>query len=250
MSDAATISLTEISIDDRFQPRCGGLSEEHLTSLMETPETWPPIVLARINERLLLIDGFHRVEAATRLECDSIVATIFAPTEATDLLDIAFRLNLKHGRPLTLQDRKAYAIALIAANPDASSRDIGRRTSLHHETIEALRNASSNTRPQRKSGTLPTDVDLFDPIRFRRKATRDQKAIAGYIARLRVAMDDPYFDHSTVEVWPDDPSAIAQACVLAMGHKRANETFTNLELDARFILQVAKAAQPLLKEAT
>jgi ParB-like nuclease family protein len=248
MTATVPVPLQNISIDDRLQPRCDGLSEEHLTSLMETPEAWPPITLARSNGRLLLIDGFHRVEAATRLERDSITAVVHEPPEGCDLFAAAFQLNAKHGRPLTLRDRKAYASVLLQTHPDWSDRDIGRRTSLNHETVGALRYAEATPRPRRKPGTLPDDVDLFDPIRFRRNASKAQKAIAGYVARVTIALDDPYGEHSSLPTWPDDPHEIADACIRAMGAKRAGDTMSNLEAAARFLMQVTKAAKTLLKE--
>jgi hypothetical protein len=244
------IPMGQIIIDDRLQPRQDGLAADHFASLMETPETWPPIVLADINGALYLIDGFHRHEAARRLGIGELAASIFAPTEGTDLFGIAFQLNAKHGRPLTLRDRKAYAAALIARHPDLADREIGRRCSLHHQTVGALRDEWPSARVPRKPGTLRDDVGLLDPIRFGKKATKEQKAIAGYLTRLADAMDDPYMEHSTLEVWPDDPAEIARACVLAMGQKRTTETLDRLEADARFILHVIKAGKTLLKEAS
>jgi ParB-like chromosome segregation protein Spo0J len=249
MSDPVAVPMSQIVIDDRLQPRCDGLSDEHVASLMETPETWPPIVLARCNGGLFLIDGFHRHEAARRLGAGALMAAIYDPTEGTDLFSVAFRLNAKHGRPLTLRDRKAYALTLIRAFPDLADREIGRRTGLHHETVGALRAQRLRVIiPERRPGELPSDVGPLDRIRFGRKATREQKAIAGYIARLTIAMDDPYEEDSTLEVWPDDPAEIARACILAMGSERATDTLRSLDADARYILDVTKAARALLKE--
>jgi hypothetical protein len=245
-----SVPISQIVIDDRLQPRCDGLSDEHVASLMETPEIWPPIVLARGNGGLFLIDGFHRHEAACRLGINELAATIYDPPAGVDLYGIAFQLNAKHGRALNLRDRKAYALLLLRQYPEASDRELGRKCGLHHETIGSQRDAQGiPLRPrERKSGELPDDVRLFDRIRFGKKATKEQKAIAGYIARLTIAMDDPYEEDSTLEVWPDDPAEIARACVLAMGTERATTTLRSLGADARYILDVTKAARAILKE--
>ena len=249
MNAPVTVPIREIVIDDALQPRCDGLAEEHVQALVETPENWPPIILARVTGSLFLIDGFHRHEAARRLGVDALSATIFDPAEGTDLFSIAFQLNAKHGRPLTLRDRKAYAAALLQRQPELTDRECGRRTGLHHETVGTLREQRSRVHtPKRQPGTLPDDVGLFDPIRYGKKATKAQKAIAGYIARLTIAMDDPYEEDSTLEHWPDDPTEIASACVLAMGPQRATETLRSLDADARYILDVTKAARAVLKE--
>ena len=35
MSDSVAVPISQIVIDDRLQPRCDGLSDEHVASLME-----------------------------------------------------------------------------------------------------------------------------------------------------------------------------------------------------------------------
>jgi hypothetical protein len=252
MNAPVRVPIGQIVIDDNFQPRYDGLAEEHVRSLMETPESWPPVVLARCSTGLYLIDGFHRHDAACRLGMSELTATIFDPPENADLFATAFALNAKHGRALTLRDRKAYGLMLLQQYPGASDRDLGAKCGLNHETVGKLRRAQSAAVPiaERKPGELPGDVGLFDPIRFRKSATKDQKAIAGYIARLAIAMDDPYDEDSTIEIWPDDPEEIARACVLAMGGKRAAPMLESLEADALFILDITEAAKPLLKEVS
>jgi hypothetical protein len=243
------VPIGQIVVDDRLQPRCDGLSEEHVKALMEAPEDWPPIILASLEGSPVLVDGFHRHEAASRLGHESIAVQVFYPQQGTDLFATAFALNAKHGRPLSLRDRKTYAAHLLQRHSELTDREIGRRTGLHHETVGALRAARFRVAiPERKPGELPTDVGLLDRIRFGKKATKEQKAIAGYIARLTIAMDDPYEEDSTLEVWPDDPGEIARACILAMGPERATSTLRNLDADARYILDVTKAARAILKE--
>ena len=245
-----TLPVADIAVDDRLQPRCDGLSEEHIAALMETPEDWPPIMVAHVDGANVIIDGFHRHEAARRLGYESIAAKVFYPDQNTDLFRIAFSLNIQHGRPLTRRDRNAYAAELLRRNPELSDRELGRRCGLHHETVGAIRNQRQAFRAtDRKPGALPRDVGLLDPIR-RAKATKDQKAIAGYVARLAIALGDPYEDGSSLDRWPDDPAEIAQACVAAMGAKRASEMLHNVAIDARFILSVAKAAQAIFREAS
>ena len=88
---------------------------------------------------------------------------------------------------MSLIDRKDYAEMLIKAHPELSDREIGRRTCINHETVGALRNPSQSgglSVPQRKPGELDADIGLFDPIRFAKGATKQQKAVAGYIQRL------------------------------------------------------------------
>jgi len=243
MTAPVLVPIGQIVVDDSLQPRCDGISDEHVDALIEAPENWPPIVLARRNGSLFLIDGFHRHEAARLLGLGELTATIFDPAGDTDLFDIAFRLNAKHGRPLALRDRKAYAAAMLRDHAELPDREIGRRSGLHHETVGALREERRRPVhiPDRKPGELRGDVGPLDPIRFGKKASTAQKAVAGYIQRLGEALHDPYLDDSTLNVWSENPAVITRACFAAMGDDRAAKLLTMIEADAHFILQVSKA---------
>ena len=182
---------------------------------------------------------------------ETVPTSIFEPAEGTDLFSIAFQLNSRHGRPLALADRKTYARRLLREFPELSDRELGRRAALNHETIRVLRAELRGVHPaDRSPGALPRTVGLFDPLRRGHRVTKDQKAIAGYVARLAIALDDPYNEDSTLENWPNDPAEIARACVAAMGPKRATETLRGLEIDARFMLSVVEAARTFAKEAS
>jgi hypothetical protein len=246
------VPIGQIVVDDSLQPRCDGISEEHVDALIEAPENWPPIVLARRNGSLFLIDGFHRHEAARLLGVAELTATIFDPADDTDLFDVAFQLNAKHGRPLALRDRKAYAAAMLRDHPELPDREVGRRSGLHHETVGALRDDRQKPVPipERKPGELRSDVGLLDPIRFGKKASTAQKAVAGYVQRLGEALHDPYSGDSTLNVWSENPAVIARACFAAMGDDRATKLLTMLETDAHFIFQVSKARTTIKEEVT
>jgi hypothetical protein len=192
------------------------------------------------------------LEAQDRLGGYTILAVILDPPADGDLARAAFELNAKHGRALTLADRKAYAARLAREHPELSDRDIGRRAYLHHETVGALRRgaASTATIPARKPGEIDPDVGLFDPIRWAPKATRAQKAVAGYLKRLTIALDDPYADddgNGGIDGWDDDPAVIADACFAALGYERAMHLLESVERDAHFLAQIGKARKLLSK---
>jgi ParB-like chromosome segregation protein Spo0J len=250
-ADTYAVPIANITIGDALQPRCDGLTEEHIESLLETPEAWPPIVLARVGGALFLVDGFHRFEAALRLEVETINATIFDAPSEDELFLVAFGLNVKHGRALTLRDKKTAAIRLLRDHAELSDRELGRRCGLHHETIGALRTEITFPRaPRRKAGALPDDVGMLDPLRFGRRATKEQKSLAGYVVRLRIALADPYNERSEIAAWPDDAAELARACVAAMGAKRATETLEAVAIDASFLIAAADEVQAVAKEAS
>jgi len=245
-SSGHVVPLRQIRVDPTLQPRLEGLDDAHLAALIEAPDAWPPITLASLEGRLTLIDGFHRFEAARRLNYDTIRAIVVTPPPDGDLFRLAFELNATHGKPLSLRDRKAYACGLLAKRPDFSDREIARRTGLNHETVGAMRAGSQTYRsvaPTRKPGALPGDVGLFDPVRFSR-ATRAQKSVAGYIQRLATALGDPYTEDAAVP-WSDNPADIAQDVLDAMGAERAATLFETLESDARFLLKICASRSSL-----
>lgn len=243
MSDIpALFPINAIVLDETLQPRCDGLDEMQVEALMQSQASWPPIVIAKINDRTTLLDGFHRVEAASRLGLTHIEASLIETASDVDLFQIAFELNAKHGKPLDLRDRKSYARRLASMHPELSNREIGRRTGINHETVATLRTDSAlvfSQRSERRPGDLPDEVSLFDPIRFS-KATRAQKAAAGYIKRLALALADPYSE-GVATWWCDDAAELARAVSSSMKADRASDLIAQLESDAQFILEICSA---------
>lgn len=249
MSQATlTVPLSAIEVDPTLQPRCKGLDEGHILQIMEGLECWPPLVVARDGEALVLVDGFHRLEAARRLGLEHLnVVALNAPADG-DYFFLAFQLNALHGKPLSLRDRKAYASRLLGEHADWSDREIGRRAGLNHETVNLIRlgGDAARTTTARRSGALP-EVGLLDPIRWS-GATRDQKAIAGYFQRLATSLADPYKKNSELDAWSLDADAMARACYASMGVERAERVLEQIAVGARFIIKVAKALKTIQAE--
>lgn len=247
----STINISQFIIDDALQPRCEGVDEAHVRALVEVPDSWPPVAIVQNAQgERILVDGFHRLEAARRLGLATIPARVIEFPCDGDLFRLAFELNAAHGKPLSLADRKAYARRLIGSQPNLSDREIGRRTGIHHETVGALRSENrdpqtqpSYTVPSRKLGEIESDIPLFDGIRFA-KATREQKCVAGYIKRLAAALGDPYpadDGDDALPGWSDNPGEIAQSCIAAMGEKGATTLFSTLKHDAQFLIAISNA---------
>src|SRR5229473_5788131 len=91
--------------------RSGGLDEAHVALLMEADGQWPPIVIWGDDCRVL--DGAHRVEAARRLGREWVSTIRFIGTVDEAFVE-AVHLNIGHGLPLSLEDRRKAALQVLA----------------------------------------------------------------------------------------------------------------------------------------
>jgi hypothetical protein len=246
------IAMGSIVIDESLQPRCDGVNLAHVKALMESPETWPPVIAVSSPDGPVLVDGFHRYKAARKLGLDLIPARILPPPSDGDLFGIAFELNAVHGRPLTLRDRKAYATKLFEQHANLADREIGRRAGLSHSTVAALRTGQNGQRyriPPRNPGEPPRDIGLVDPIRFAH-ASRAEKSVAGFIKRVTTGLDDAYDENGDpqLEGWSTDPVEIARACYTTMGAAKASRLLEGLEYNAAFLLDIARARKVISQQ--
>lgn len=133
-----TVRLEDIVVDDpRFQVRetLDEATVEHYRTILDQ---LPPIRVARIDGRLVLIDGRHRVEAALR-EGRRELPAVIKDLDEREALREAIRANAKNGLPLTLAERKRAAVRLLKLFPEASDRSIAHDVGLSDKTVGQLR---------------------------------------------------------------------------------------------------------------
>jgi ParB-like chromosome segregation protein Spo0J len=128
-----TLPITQLIPDERYQPR-DGRSEAHVRLLMASdPATWPPLTVSPTGDgAFVIIDGFHRWEAASRLGLDALPCRVVPDAGYPE----AFAANLSHGLPLSLAERKAFARWLAVEEPWLSYRELARRSGLSDKTIK------------------------------------------------------------------------------------------------------------------
>jgi ParB-like chromosome segregation protein Spo0J len=117
-------------------PRQHRLDRGHVVALAELEGRWPPILVGRKGRRV--IDGHHRVAAARMMGWNTIAGVIFDGT-AGDAFVEAVRRNVKHGLPLTIEERKAAARRLLGDHPEWSDRRIAQVCALTAHSIGRLR---------------------------------------------------------------------------------------------------------------
>ncbi len=254
MERSVNIRLRELEVDLSLQPRVGGTDPSHVQALEEAHEGWPPLKVVRQDGRYLLVDGFHRLEAARNLGLEVIPVEVLEAPQDGDLRALAFSLNAQHGRPLSLADRRAFAERLLRNRPYLADREIGRRCGLSGNTVGAIRERLEESAQieqtaervgrggyrhtiERRAGELP-DSDPSEAITelFKPQERRQQKRIARYLERLAIALDDQY----RLGGWETHEDA-AEACRKALGGERAAELAQRLGNGAHNVLMAAVA---------
>ncbi|HET6356185.1 ParB/RepB/Spo0J family partition protein [Streptomyces sp.] len=108
----------------------------HVRLLAETEGSSDPILVHRPTMRV--IDGAHRLRAALMRGRTEVEVQFFDGSEA-DAFVLSVQLNVRHGLPLTLDERKAAARRIISSHPHWSDRGIAQRTGLSPKTVGKVR---------------------------------------------------------------------------------------------------------------
>ncbi|WP_217240928.1 ParB N-terminal domain-containing protein [Streptomyces sp. AC555_RSS877] len=137
------------ALDLSHSPRSAGENSEHIRVLAESQADLPPIVVQRGTHRV--IDGVHRVRAAQLQGEEAIRARWFDGDDASAFV-LAVRLNVRHGLPLSLADRKAAGTRILGEQEGWSNRAIASAVGLSPKTIAALREAIGRPGGQTRLG--------------------------------------------------------------------------------------------------
>jgi hypothetical protein len=128
------VEITSLILAD--SPRLSGLNLEHVEALTATQNPIPPIVVHRRTMRV--IDGAHRLEAALRRGERTIAAQFFDGGEAEAFV-LAVKLNISHGLPLALADRKRAAERIMGTHSHWSDRRVASVTGVSPGTVAEVR---------------------------------------------------------------------------------------------------------------
>ena len=207
--ETSMIDLMQLIANEEYQPR-EETRESHVRLLMASdPETWPPLLVSPNGDGgYLVIDGFHRLEAATRLGLKALPCIV----DPTAGYPEGFAANLHHGLALTLADRKAFACWLHEEEPALSYRELGRRSGLHHETVKRALEQDDDPREDRQPSRP-------DPIR--QLVRQVDRAYRGGHGRTWLGLgsdgNPKAFRREIEDYDADDQPKIARA-LLAFGH--------------------------------
>lgn len=82
---------------------------------MKSGAKFPPIQVGELDGHLIVVDGYHRIEATKKLKIDYIKGTLKKYSSKAQLLKAAVEANNHHGVRYTPQD-KAHIAKLLAEN--------------------------------------------------------------------------------------------------------------------------------------
>lgn len=118
-------------------PRLSGEDNHHTEVLAQLGgDLLPPVIVYRPS--MCVVDGMHRMRAAVIRGEETIRVQFFDGSEA-DAFRLAVTMNVTHGLPLTLADRRAAAARILKAQPHLSDRCIARTAGLSPKTVSSLR---------------------------------------------------------------------------------------------------------------
>lgn len=139
------IPLNDIIVDENLNVR-KELDNETIECYMESFDQLPAVVVFKNDEirGYLLADGFHRCEAAKRLEKDKIDAEVkVVDGEAIDAYNAAEEYaalaNLRHGKPLTRTERRTAVERMLTLHPERSDRWIAEDMGVDHKSVRTYR---------------------------------------------------------------------------------------------------------------
>ena len=128
------------AIRNSYTPRKNKANEHHVQVLVQSPLPLPPIVIHRASMRV--IDGVHRLRATELRGHNTIAARLFEGNDA-EAFALAVHLNVTHGLPLTLSERKAAAQRVLKSYPHWSDRAIGLIAGVSNKTVGKLRGCTT-----------------------------------------------------------------------------------------------------------
>ncbi|MEV5573147.1 ParB/RepB/Spo0J family partition protein [Spirillospora sp. NPDC052269] len=138
--EGEVVRVTIASLFPADSPRLRGVDHEHVLRMAGVEARLPPILVHRPTMRV--IDGMHRLRVA-KLRGDIEIEAVFFDGSAAEAFARAVELNIAHGLPLTLTDRRAAAARILAAEPQASDRMVAARTGLSARTVAAVRRSTA-----------------------------------------------------------------------------------------------------------
>lgn len=133
------LKLSDIKLNKKLTPR-EGINKSTVGIYENSFDELPPVDIFWIEGKdgWWLVDGWHRYEAAKNLDKKDIEVKEHQGT-FDDAKEFSFDSNLKHGQPLTLNERKEAARIKLIRHTKRSDNWIGEDCGISHLTVRVIR---------------------------------------------------------------------------------------------------------------
>lgn len=120
-SESKLLALDQITIDYDLYPRTrlDWIASYNYSQKMLAGEIFPPITVAFLDGKYILIDGAHRIEATKTRKQTAISANVLSGLSRNEILEMAIKANITHGRPLSPYDVAQLIVKLQDLKYDA-----------------------------------------------------------------------------------------------------------------------------------
>jgi hypothetical protein len=191
----------------------------------------PPIRVALVRDKHMVVGGLHRARAHERAGKPEIPC-IVEPMNWAEAVRAAVTDNRTHGLRMTRADKRAAITLLLAEDSDLSSRTIANLVGCSHHTVEEVRSqlgnlpTSSAEEQVPKLGTSPPP-DMSLPSHSTRSAAprrgRDGKLYSAPARPRSVPSSDMARQHPTVQEEEPYPAAPQMAPALLIDYRAKAE---------------------------
>jgi len=107
MDEEKILKISEIEMDEELYPRTkvSWMTSYTYSQAMLMGDIFPPVIVGRLEGKYYLIDGWHRIQALKLLKQDVVKAIVKNVESKKELFAEAVKLNARHGKPLSIQDK-------------------------------------------------------------------------------------------------------------------------------------------------
>lgn len=119
-----TVNLKDIVLQARFQVRAKldlGIVKRYASAYKQGEEL-PPLIVAKVNKALVLVDGWHRLGALRSLGSMLVDVEIVECASERDALWLAAKANLTHGLPLKAKEVRHVFRAYVHSRQHYASK--------------------------------------------------------------------------------------------------------------------------------
>lgn len=101
------LKISELEFDSEIYPRMkvGWQTAYQYAQAMKAGSEFPAILVGTLNRKYHVIDGWHRIEALKMLKEENVPAIIKEFKTKKEMFVEAVRVNSKHGRQLSVQEK-------------------------------------------------------------------------------------------------------------------------------------------------